>query len=170
MDNRQLQDLFAAVRGGDTEAFAAIYGDMKTPVYTVIYRIVGSHETAEDIMQELFLRLFRCPPESDVKNPRAYIFRAAHNMAIDHLRRDRTLPLDDAPPSAHSAKVTSALDARLDIETALRRLSDEERRVVILRLNADLTLRETADIMGRSIASVHRTYTRALKALKQQLQ
>ena len=77
MNNNQLQSCFARLRRGDAEAFAAIYEDMKTPVYTVIYRAVGSHEAAEDIMQELFLRLFRTPPDIGVSNLRAYIFRAA---------------------------------------------------------------------------------------------
>ena len=168
MDNSHLQEYFARVRHGDTEAYAAIYTDLKTPVYTVIYRIVGCHESAEDIMQELFLRLFRQPPDKSVKNLRAYIFRAAHNMALDHLRRNRPLSLDDADSSESVCE--SELDTELDIDAALRRLTDEERRVVILRINAALTLHETAQIMGKSAASVHRTYNRALKKLKQLLQ
>ena len=170
MDNNQLQEYFSRVRRGDTEAFAAIYTDLKTPVYTVIYRIVGSHECAEDIMQELFLRLFRQPPHQSVKNLRAYIFQAAHNMAIDRLRRDRHISLDELPPGDSVPSETYALDTQLDIDAALRRLTDEERRVVILHINAALTLHETARIMGKSVASVHRTYNRALKALKQLLQ
>ena len=170
MDNDQLQEFFACVRRGDTEAFAAIYTDLKTPVYTVIYRIVGSRESAEDIMQELFLRLFRQPPDKSIKNLRAYIFQAAHNMALDHLRRKRPLFLDDALSRSEESVCDSELDTGLDIDAALRRLTDEERRVVILRINAALTLHETAQIMGKSVASVHRTYNRALKALKQLLQ
>ena len=170
MDNIKLQEYFCMVRRGDTEAFAAIYTDLKTPVYTVIYRIVGCHESAEDIMQELFLRLFRQPPDQSVKNLRAYIFRAAHNMALDHMRRNRHLPLDDALADSAEAVCENELDTGLDIDAALRRLTDEERRVITLRLNAALMLAETARIMGKSVASVHRTYNRALKALKQLLQ
>lgn len=168
MNNKQLQQLFADLRGGDAEAFAAIYEDMKTPVYTVIYRTVGSHEAAEDIMQELFLRLFRTPPDSGVSNLRAYIFRAAHNMAVDHLRRGVSAPLDEAAPCPEAD--IDRLDRRLDIEAALRRLTAEQRQVVTLRINADLTLRETADIMGKSMAHVHRTYHTALRTLRQLLQ
>ena len=170
MDNSHLQEYFARVRRGDTEAYAAIYTDLKTPVYTVIYRIVGCHESAEDIMQELFLRLFRQPPDKSVKNLRAYIFRAAHNMALDHMRRNRPLSLDDALADSSESVCESELDTGLDIDAALRRLTGEERRVVILRINAALTLHETAQIMGKSVASVHRTYNRALKKLKQLLQ
>lgn len=168
MDNYQLQEHFARVRRGDTEAFAAIYTDLKTPVYTVIYRIVGCHESAEDVMQELFLRFFRQPPAENVKNLRAYIFRAAHNMALDHIRRNRPISLDDV--LADAAVCENTFDTTLDIDTALRRLTDEERLVLVLRINAALTLSETARIMGKSVASVYRTYNRALKALKRMLQ
>lgn len=170
MDNARLQEYLGMVRRGDTEAFAAIYTDLKTPVYTVIYRIVGCHESAEDIMQELFLRLFRQPPDQSVKNVRAYIFRAAHNMALDRLRRDRHVSLDELTEDSIAPTEAHELDTRLDIDAALRRLTDEQRRVITLRLNAALTLAETARIMGKSVASVHRTYNRALKALKQLLQ
>ena len=168
MNNNQLQSCFARLRRGDTEAFAAIYEDMKTPVYTVIYRALGSHEAAEDIMQELFLRLFRTPPDSGVSNLRAYIFRAAHNMAVDHLRRQVSASLDETTPCPESTD--DAFDRRLDIEAALRRLTAEQRQVVTLRINADLTLRQTADIMGKSMAHVHRTYHTALRTLRQLLQ
>lgn len=168
MNNKQLQYCFARLHHGDTEAFAEIYENMKTPVYTVIYRAVGSHEAAEDIMQELFLRLFRSPPGDEVQNPRAYIFRAAHNMAVDHLRRQVSTPLDEAAPCPES--IGDSLDRHLDIEAALRRLTEEQRQVVTLRINADLTLRQTADIMGKSMAHVHRTYHTALRTLQQLLQ
>lgn len=170
MDNARLQEYLGMVRRGDTEAFAAIYTDLKTPVYIVIYRIVGCHESAEDIMQELFLRLFRQPPDQSVKNVRAYIFRAAHNMALDRLRRDRHVSLDELTEDSIAPTEAHELDTRLDIDAALRRLTDEERRIITLRLNAELTLAETAKIMGKSVASVHRTYNRALDALKQLLQ
>ena len=170
MDNERLQEYFGMVRRGDTEAFAAIYTDLKTPVYTVIYRIVGYRESAEDVMQELFLCLFRQPPDPSVKNMRAYIFRAAHNMALDRLRRDRHVSLDGLAEDSIAPTEARELDTRLDIDAAMRRLTDEERRVITLRINAELTLAETAKIMGKSVASVHRTYNRALDALKQLLQ
>ena len=167
MNNTQLRHYFALLRCGDTEAFAAIYSDMKTPVYTIIYRSVGSHEAAEDIMQELFLRLFRSPPGDEIQNPRAYIFRAAHNMSVDYLRKQPPAPLEDIPPCTDADN--HAINRHLDIEMALGRLSEEQRQVVSLRVNADLTLRQTALIMGKSMAHVHRTYHQALRTLRQLL-
>ena len=123
MNNTQLGQYFALLRRGNTEAFAEIYEDMKTPVYTVIYRTVGSHEAAEDIMQELFLRLFRSPPGDEVQNPRAYIFRAAHNMSVDYLRKQSAAPLDETLPLSIE---DTPIDRRLDIEAALGRLSREQ--------------------------------------------
>ena len=167
MNNQQLRQYFSELRGGNNNAFAAIYNDMKTPVYTVIYRTVGSHETAEDIMQELFLKLFSNPPGNNVKNLRAYIFRSAYNMSVDWLRR---APLTESISDNISDEGSeSDLIIKLDIQSALQKLTEQERTSVVLRLNAGLTLIETSRIMNKSTATVHRIYTRALKKLREML-
>lgn len=167
MNQKQLSCLMADVRRGNADAFAAIYSDMRVPVFTVIYRIVGCREEAEDVMQEVFLRLFRAPPGDEVRDLRCYIFRMAHNAAADLLRRRgyrRHDPLDDdiIAPGEDIA-------VRIDIEAALAALEDDERRAVVLHVNAGLTLAQTASVMERNISSVYRSYRSAIKKLRQKL-
>ena len=71
MNETDLQKAFDKIRNGDREAFTLLYSDLKQPIFTIICRIVQSKETAEDIMQDVFVKLFVSPPEPSVKNTRA---------------------------------------------------------------------------------------------------
>ena len=86
MENTELKNAFGRLKEGNTEAFEEIYNSLKKPVYTVILRYLGVKEDAEDVTQEVFLKLFRAPPGEEVKNIRAYIFASARNAAMDKLR------------------------------------------------------------------------------------
>lgn len=162
MENKLLDQ----IRDGDREAFARLYHELKQPVYVIIRRIVRSEALAEDLMQDLFVKLFVSPPDPSVRNPRAWIFRMARNLAIDALRRQQpgALPEDTA-----AADPTEAIHDRLDLETAIGRLSCHEREVLSLHLNAGLPFRTVAQIVGRSTPAVYRTYRRALGRLRDTL-
>ena len=164
--NEELKTCFDGIRTGDKRAFAAMYHEMKTPVYTVVLRIVGSREAAEDVTQELFLRLFKLPPDPSVQNLRAWIFQIARNLAIDERRKGReTAVLGDVTIPATERD----LDTALDVERALTTLPLDDREVVILHLNAGLNFREIAEITGLSLPAVYRRYRRALKTLEKML-
>lgn len=159
-----LKAALAQLRSGDSAALGRIYELLRTPVFTVIVRIVGQRETAEDVTQDLFMRLLAAPPGAEVKNPRAWIFRCAHNLAVDTLRTQHpTNALPDTVPSPDTADGTAL---RLDIERAFAALTPEERAAVTLHLNAGLSFGEIATVLGRSLPSVYRTYRRALVRLR----
>ena len=155
-----LNAALARLRNGEKAALADVYDMLRTPVFTVIVRIVGQRETAEDLTQELFVRLLTFPPDSEVKNPRAWIFRCAHNLAVDALRTSH--PTDELTDTFPSQDTTDRTALRLDIERAFALLTPEERAAVALHLNAGLSFGEIAVVCGRSLPAVYRTYRRAL--------
>ena len=162
-----LQELFARIQDGDREAFACVYQELKQPVFTISYRITQSRETAEDITHDVFVKLFRSPPDSSVKNIRAWIFQIARNLAIDALRKQsRTVDQDE-----HSGIEDPyiPLHLRMDIDIALRKLPREEREILTLHLNADLGFNEISDIVGSSLPTTYRKYRKALKSIRTEL-
>lgn len=168
MNVKELKEQFSRVRAGDKEAFAAIYHDMKTPIYTIIYRIVYTREIAEDITQELFLKLYMSPPDSSVKNPRAWMFQIARNLALDALRKKQHAELDEKV-FLDDMLLDEQVSMQRDIEVAMLALSCEEREIVTLHLTAGLSFKEIADIMGLSLSSVYRRYRKALTNLRGEL-
>lgn len=167
MGEVNLQECFSRVRNGDREAFASIYHDLKQPVFTIVCRIVQVRAMAEDVTQDVFVKLFVSPPDPSVRNLRAWIFRVAHNLAIDALRKQHCTDLDDATVAAEDQ--LSKVATRLDIEAAIDRLPRDEREVLSLHLNAELHFNQIADIVGLSLPATYRKYRKAIASLRELL-
>ena len=167
MDNQKLTELFTSIRAGNTEAFTEFYEAYKKPVFTVLWRIVATKELAEDLTQDLFIKLFVNPPAPSVKNLRSYVFMMARNLALNALRNKRYAGIEI--DQNHPMRDLSGIDLRLDLDAAISLLDDCERQVLALHLNADLTFFEISKIMDQSLPSTYRTYKRALKMLQNTL-
>lgn len=163
MNNEQLKILFAKIRNKDKEAFTTMYNEMKVPVFTVIYRIVNEKEPAQDITQDVFVRLFVSPPDPSVKNIRAWIFTIAANFAIDWTRKAQTINVDELTiPTDNEDDIL----LRITLDDAQKSLSFIERETIALHLNAGLKFREIAPIVNLSLSATYRTYKKALKKLR----
>ena len=167
MTETDLKDHFSRVREGSKEAFAQIYGELKKPVFTVAYRIVRSAVLAEDITQDVFVKLFVSPPEPAVKNLRAWIFRMARNLSFDALRKRRTGDVDGVLLT--DADCADAIVTRMDVERAIGTLPRIEREILSLHLSGGLHFSKVSDIVGLSVPSTYRRYRKALKALRELL-
>lgn len=166
MDNQVLQKRLESLRQGDRDAFREIYEDMSTPVYTVLIRIIRDTPLAEDLLQDFFVRLFQSPPAA-VHNPRAYLFRMARNLALDSLRKPRSLPLEEHDAS-HSP--CEELPQRLDLQAALAALPPAESQIVTLHLNADLKFREIASVLEMPLGTVLWRYRKAIDAIRKHME
>lgn len=166
MDDDRLSEALSRLRRGDAAAFEQIYTGLSTPLFTVILRITRDRELSEDILQEVFLKLYRSPPGPDIAKPRAYLFQSARNLALDALRRRTgTLDLDSLPDELpHPAQ--DGTDLRLDLERAFAALTREERELTSLHLNGGLTFREIARITGTPLGTVLWRYRKAIEKLR----
>lgn len=164
MDDKMLRDLFNRIGNKDKNAFTILYNEFKVPVFTVIFRIVNSKEVAEDITQDVFVKLFVSPPDLSVKMLRAWIFTVSRNSAIDYLRKNKVLHNEEITLSAHN--VENEVLNRLDIEQAFQTLDSTEREIVTLHLNAGLSFKEITSITQLSLPSTYRRYKKALNKLK----
>lgn len=168
MTDNELCAKLDAVRQGDMTAFEEIYNDLKTPVMTVAARMTGDRHTAEDILQEVFVKLYQTPPDPRIKKPRAYIFRMARNLAVDGMRKLQPASLEDYEDTLQSNDPDAA--ERLDIEAAMLKLSGEERQIVVLHLNGGLKFREIAQMTGTPLGTVLWRYQKAVKRLQSLLE
>ncbi|MHC4253283.1 MAG: RNA polymerase sigma factor [Planctomycetota bacterium] len=181
-------DAHAGPARADPARFREIVLEYETPLLRFLRRLAAPDE-AEDIAQEAFIRLHGAlarPP--GVRNVRAFLFKAAHNLALDHRRRRkarqglkeraaRELPaaasaragVDD---DENSPEGLSALVRRAACEKALeelRHLPDRQRRVLVLRVVQDFTLREIADVTGLTVGNAAYHLSAGLKELARRL-
>ena len=161
MTDQRLKQLFQQLHDGDRQAFSEIYQEMKVPVFTVLVRVIGERALAEDVLQEVFLKLYRQPPQ--VEKPRAYVFQMARNLAIDTLRKQQTIENLEQPELCFQS---CDPDSRIDLERAFSMLTVQERQLVALHLRAGLTFREVAVIVERPLGTVLWQYQKAISKLR----
>ena len=147
------------------------YRSYHANVYRAAYQVTGNAADAEDVMQTVFLRLWRRTPESaGVENLRSYLYRAAINASLDLLRarqeERKALPLDeiDLPDGTSGADETIML--RSWLRSALAKLNPKHAEMFALRYLQELDNREIAKIVGTSHAVVAITLFRIRKQLQ----
>lgn len=165
MDNERLKNKLIALQSGDRTAFEEIYNHLKTPMYTIILRITRDRSLSEDILQEVFLKLYQSPPKPPIKNPRAYLFQMARNLAIDHVRKlPRYANGESAEYSAHLPPDDFPL--KMDIDQAMKTLALRDCQVVSLRINGGLKFREISEVMDIPLGTVLWRYRKAIQQLR----
>ena len=163
----------------DEAAFAAVVDAYQGPLLRYAARLLGNASNAEDVVQRAFIKCaasWKGPlePSDDLS---AWLYRVAHNEALDLLRReqrrgflhrrkadeDHLAGADVQAPATPGGEVASD-DAALAAD-ALRRLSDRDRLIVTLKVYEEKSYREIADIMGITVSNVGVTLHNALKKL-----
>lgn len=167
---------------GSEDAFAELVARYERPVFTLVLRMVRDRSVAEELAQEAFLKAFdRLASYDPSRKLSSWLFKIAHNAAIDHLRRQRlaTVSLDepvgdepDAPARTvedEDAETPAAAAERVELSRALTRavgrLRPEYREVVLLRFQAGLEYGEIAEATGHPLGTVKTYIHRARKEL-----
>jgi RNA polymerase sigma-70 factor (ECF subfamily) len=164
VNNDELAHKLNAIRNGDKIAFEELYKDLRTPIFTIINRITWDKSISEDILQEVFVKLFLSPPDP-LKNPRAYIFQIARNLAIDSVRKlTQNISLDEISETIHHPLDDFSL--QMDIGDALKSLPAQECEIVTLHVIGGLTFREIAEIMKIPSGTAKWKYQKAINKLQ----
>jgi RNA polymerase sigma-70 factor (ECF subfamily) len=135
---------------------------------------VSSRADAEDLTQLTFERAMRAWDRFDPNrgSARTWLMSIAHNLLIDHYRRDRTAqqePVEDHPAHRELRAEEPDIGLSPDLAAALEGLGDRDRELVALRFGADLTGPEIADLTGLSLANVQQILSRSLRKLRAEL-
>jgi len=168
LNNDELKLKFNAIRKGDKTAFDEIYKGLHTPIFTIISRITWDKAIAEDILQEVFVKLYLSPPETNITKPRAYIFQTARNLAIDSVRKHtQGISLDEISETVPYP--FDDLSLRMDIDDALKSIPAQECQIVTLHVIGELKFREISEIMAIPLSTVIWKYQKAIGKLKKML-
>lgn len=157
--------------GGDEHAFAAIFRRYHQPLYRFCLAIVGNPEDAQDALQNTMIKVMRALPGEERKiDLKPWLYRIAHNEAIDLLRRRReTRPLDfeQAAPGYGLAENVETRERLRGLLTDLRELPERQREVLVMRELAGLDFEEVGSALGTSSAVARQTLYEARLSLRQ---
>lgn len=172
-DRRELDALLSAVAAGDREAFGRLYSRTRGAVYGLVLSYLKQADDAQDVTQDVFVRIWDAAPQYRPQGkPMAWILTVARNQALTRLReREKSQSLaPEAWEAIPAAAPAVTPEDRALLQSALERLSDRERQVVLLHAAAGLKHREIAALLRIPLSTVLSLYHRALKKLKVQLE
>lgn len=176
--------MIAALKRRDEEAFAELVNAYQHRVFTVIYRIVGDREEAEDVAQEVFVAVFKYIDSFRGESKfSTWLYRIASNRALNrvkYLKRrsyKKHQGFEDTSDATLHASATSTPVGRPDahalgnelhaiINAGLAELSEEHRAVVVLRDVEDMSYTEIAEALEIAEGTVKSRLYRARAALK----
>jgi RNA polymerase sigma-70 factor (ECF subfamily) len=182
---REDDELVRRLRAGEEAAYEALLARFQQPVYNLAFRLLSNPGGASDVVQEVFLKVFRnvghFRRQSSLKT---WIYRITVNEAHNQRRwffrhRSREVGLDDETDEGGSRTVAdsgrSPFDCAFDrekhelIENALARINPLFREVVVLRDIEDLSYEEIAEVMQISLGTVKSRIMRGREALRGEL-
>lgn len=175
----ETERLVARAQRGDVRAFSTLYLRHFDLVYNYGSTILRDEHEAEDVAQDVFLRVLRLLPRYECRPEqpfRVLLLRITRNRAIDRLRkRARLEPTPPAELAERSAETEDDLPGAFhtvsdaQIARSLKRLPLGQRQVLVLRYLYDLSTREIADVIGATPHSVRNLQYRGLKFLRASL-
>jgi len=157
-----------------------IFDEYRDKVYRIAYGVVRHREEALDIVQEVFVKLFRTIGHFKGKSSfYTYVYRTAMNTAIDHVRKFKkstSLSFEDGverylPDSPEKRPDQVAMDRELEgkVKGALAKLPDDQRAAIVFREVEGLSYQEMAKAMGCSMGTVMSRLHYGRKKLQQLL-
>jgi RNA polymerase sigma-70 factor (ECF subfamily) len=172
----QEQTLLERAKRYDEAALGELYDRYAPRIYAYIYRRVSDAHLAEDLTGEVFVRVIQAiRAEHFWKTSfQAWLYRIAHNLVVDHYRRQPELPelmLDDQQLAAGDDPATAVAQqfSRRRLDAAMRRLTPDQQQVLVLRFAEGLTARDVAEVMNKSVGAVEALQHRALATLRRVL-
>ncbi|MGC9049169.1 MAG: RNA polymerase sigma factor [Patescibacteria group bacterium] len=169
---------------GDEKSLEVLILTYIKPIYSFVYRYVGNGQDAEDITQEIFVKVWRNLKKFDQnKSFKTWIFSIAKNTAIDFLKKKKAIPFSEfenedgenmlteilADPSPLPQELLERAGVAQALTSAMEKLSPKYRMVLFLRYNDHFTFREISEILGESINTVKSRHLRAIAMLKKLL-
>ncbi|MGN1401256.1 MAG: RNA polymerase sigma factor SigX [Bacillus sp. (in: firmicutes)] len=159
--------------------FQRLYDNYHQDVFQFLFYMVKNKETAEDLMQEVYMKVLRSYGSFEGKSSeKTWIFSIARNTAIDFFRKEkrwkhRIFPhfdwlresiSDEAPLPYELAELKDEIQA---VYKGLDRCTVDQRSVLLLRYTQSLSIAETAEILGWTESKVKTTQHRGLKAIRE---
>jgi RNA polymerase sigma-70 factor, ECF subfamily len=173
----EVRRLVERAQAGEREALEELYLLHFDRIYSYLHMSVGNRHDAEDLTTQTFLKMLE-----SIKRFRwqaapfsAWLFRIAHNLAMDHFRASRRWqpeedvpePTDETEPSAESAALQSI--GRQSMLDLIEGLSHEQRQVLTLKFVFNLPNAEVATILGKTEGAIKSLQHRALVSLQKQI-
>lgn len=166
-DNTNLNDLLIRIKNNDTLALSELYNLTKTDIFAFIFSIVKHYHDAEDIMHNVYVSIFKNSITYVSNNPKSWIFTIAKNECLMSLRKNKKEDYisNDELNSISQSNSNFTDDDKLLLEYLLNKLSDEDRKIIILHDVSGFKHNEISLLLGIPTNTIISKYNRSIKKL-----
>ncbi len=177
------EEVMLKLQAGDMECYDELVRRFKDRLYAFILRMVRNGQTAEDLLQETFMRLYvhRMSYRTIAKFS-TWIYTIAANLVRSHMRKQNRMPLQDLETDRDDDKPRELRDPKRDVDlevagkmtveavrAAMEKLPEEFREVILLREMQELSYEEIVEVLGVPLGTVKSRVNRARGRLRQLL-
>lgn len=168
-------ELIESFMKGNQNAFNFIVRKYQKKVYWVVRKMVLDHDDADDLTQEVFLKLYRSIGDFRGESKFfTYVYKIAINYSLNHIVKNKKMykrksDLDDEfikSPDKIADEELNSKEKTLLLEEAIRSLPEQQRAVFNLRYYENLTYEEISNIMNKSVGGMKANYFHAIKKLE----
>jgi RNA polymerase sigma-70 factor (ECF subfamily) len=170
---RQIEELVSRAQEGDRDALEELYLEHFDRIYSYLHMTVGNRHDAEDLTTQTFLRMLESIGKFKWGTApfSAWLFRIAHNLAMDHFRSRRRWQPEEEVPEPDQAEASAEEEALKLLSSEnmfdlIEQLSEEQRHVLILKFVFDFSNLETATVLDKTEGAVKSLQHRALASLQ----
>lgn len=168
-------DLLALAQQGDVQAIGALYDQHHAALFRYLWARVGERQIAEELTGDVFMRMLAALPRyrPSVVPFRAWLYRIAHNLLVDHYRKEKAdLPLQAVEGLNGAGDPAGIVEQQLTLERVhqvLATIDEQQQTVVALRFLSGLSLAETAAVLDKSESAVKALQHRGLVVMRRAL-
>ncbi len=167
--------LVEAIAAGDDQAFEKLIMKYRGPVLNFIYKYLGDRFGAEDLAQDVFLRVYSSASEFEPRGKvSTWIFKIAYNLSINEILRRKRLRLlaDTVEEKGIELSAPNPLagdELKEMLMDSIQRLPEKQKAALLLRVNEELSYSEIGNVLSTSVSSVESLLFRARENLKKML-
>jgi RNA polymerase sigma-70 factor (ECF subfamily) len=170
---------------GNKEAFTKIVNRYLKIIYNFVYRLVGNDKIAEDISQEVFLRVWKNIKKFDLeKNFKTWIFSIAKNTAIDYLRKRKDVPISAfdndndegnfiedtlTDEELRPNEIFALSENKIHIEEIMNELTITQKQVILLKYMNEMPLSEVAEVIKIPLDTAKSHHRRAIMKMRKSI-
>ncbi len=162
------QELIKLINQGDSNAFETLYLRYRDWVFNLAWRFTANHEDSGDVLQETFSYLLRkFPGFTLTANLKTFLYPVVKHLAINiQTKNKRFTGNEQLLDSLPAATETIIDEARTELARGLKKLSDQQKEIVLLRFVDNFSLEEIAQTLDIAIGTVKSRLHRALETLR----
>ena len=167
------------IKDSDEYFFNLIFEKYRNQLFTYLFKVTKSRETAEELVLDVFLKLWHGRESvTEIENLEAFLFRVGHNKAIDFFRAAKRNPRMQqeiweliTEAISYDTADKKLLDKNIEelVQTAVNQLSPQRRKVYFLRNNEDMSYSEIASVLNLSSNTVRNHLAASIQFIREYL-